>query len=178
MFFTKDRTEEILDKYLDGDFYVAAAGEGAVSKRALADVGRQLGCAFPKDFIAHSTGRLGGVYVEVKANVWPRPRQFEVGPFWTFLYAVFVYGIGPDVPDWMDLRLAAAKFREDTGHALVPCLKLIGDADLYLFTPDGKIVQWSHETDELTPFAGSFFDLLEREVRDLRERKDKKAAGS
>ena len=176
--FTKDRTDEILRRHLDGDFFVAAAGAGAPSKQQLTQLADRFGCRLPKEFLVHATGKLGGVYVEVKASVWPRPGEYEVGPFWTFLYGVFVFGLGPEVPEWMNMEQAAADFEGSTGHRRIPCLKVVGDADFYVFDEAGNIQQWQHETDEFEPFAGTFFDLLEREIRELRQRKDRKVSGN
>jgi hypothetical protein len=112
----QDRTEMILDKYLDGDFACFSCGQDAPSEQAMTDLAIRLGIQFPDDFIQHSTSKWGGIYVEVKEEIWQRPKPFEVGPFWSFLYAVFVYGISADVPDWMNMELAADEFRTDTGH--------------------------------------------------------------
>ena len=125
----------------------------------------------------HSVGRMGGVYVEVKEDLWPRPQVYQVGPFWSFLYAVFVYGLGPSIPEWMNIEVAAADFEKQTGHRRVPCLRVVGDADFYVFDSTGKIEQWRHETDDFARFQGSFFELLDREISALRERKDRKVAG-
>ncbi len=171
---TIDRTEEILDRHLDRDFFVAAAGNSAPTRAPLEELAAGYACKLPEDFLVHSMGPLGGLSVEVKEDVWPRARELEVGPFWSFLYSVFVYGLSPEIPDWMNMALAAAEFKEATGRSLVPCLKVVGDADIYLFDDKGAIVRWNHETDELTSFGGSFFDLLDLEVGRLRERKDKK----
>ena len=173
---TSDKTKDILNRYLDHHFYVAAAGANAPSKSDLNALGRRLGCRFPPEFIAHSTGALGGAYIEVKEEFWPRPKIYDVAPFWTFLYALYVFGATPDIPEWMDLERQALKFREERELSLVPCLKLVGDADLYLFTSEGSIVQWEHESNDVRSFDGNFFDLFEREVQQLRDRKDKKLA--
>lgn len=170
-------TEHILDRHLDADFYCAAAHDGAPSQRELLDLAQRYGCALPKDFLAHATGKLGGIYIEVKESAWPRPKENEVGPFWSFLYAVFVFGMSPEIPDWMNIELAAREFKETTGHSRIPCLKVVGDADFYVFDSEAKISQWRHETDEFEPFEGSFFDLLDQEVGELRKRKDRKLAG-
>jgi hypothetical protein len=171
---TIDRTEEILDRHLDQDFFVAAAGDNAPTREQLEELAAAYRCKLPEDFLVHSTGPLAGLSVEVKEEIWPRATEFEVGPFWSFLYSVFVYGLSPEIPDWMNIELAAAEFAESTGRSLVPCLRVVGDADVYLFDDRGDIVRWNHETDELTRFGGSFFDLLDLEVARLRERKDKK----
>jgi hypothetical protein len=31
-------------------------------------------------------------YVKAKEQVWPRAKEFAVGPFWSFLYGMFVFG--------------------------------------------------------------------------------------
>jgi hypothetical protein len=178
MFGTRDKTEAILDRHLDKDFFCAAAHDDAPSKRQLEDLAQRFGCRLPKDFLAHSTGNLGGLYVEVKESVWPRPKEFDVGPFWSFLYAVFVFGLSADIPDWMNIELAAEEFKNTTGHSRVPCLKVVGDADLYVFDATGTISQWRHETNEFETFDGSFFELLDREIGELRNRKDRKLAGA
>lgn len=178
LFAPADATKSIFDRYLDAHFYVAAAGNDAPNKAQIADAAKRLGCRFPKEFIAHSTGRLGGAYVEVKEELWPRPKEYEVGPFWSFLYGFWVYGFAPEVPDWMSIELAAKKFRQETSQPLVPCLKIAGDVDIFAFTPTGEIVQWHHETRESTEYHGGFFALLEQQVRELRERKDQKLAAT
>lgn len=178
LFGTPDHTKGILDRYLDAHFYCVAARDSAPDKQTLEELGRRLACKFPKEFIAHSTNEFGGIYIEVKEEFWPRAEEFAVGPFWSFLYGLYVYGYTPEIPEWMNLDVAAKEFREMTGHPHVPCLKVIGDADIFAFTPTGDIVQWSHEADEFTPFDGSFFALLEQEVRELRERKDRKLAAT
>lgn len=173
-FRAKDRTDEILRRHLDSDFSCFSAQDGAPSREALLAVAARFKCKLPADFLAHSTGRLGGICIEVKEEIWPRPKQYDVGPAWGFLYGFWVFGLAPDIPDFMNIELAAAKFCEETGRSFVPCLQLACDADLYLFNDAARIVRWVHEGDELEEFSGSFFDLLEKETRELRQRKDKK----
>ncbi len=100
-FWTKDLTDDILRRHLDADFWVASAGENAPTRKELTRIAQRFDCKLPEEFLIHSTGKLAGVYVEVKADVWPRPQEYETGPFWSFLYAVFVYGVNPDIPDWI-----------------------------------------------------------------------------
>jgi hypothetical protein len=178
LFGPHDATKDIFDRYLDEHFYVAAAGNNAPSTRQVARVAKKLGCRFPKEFVVHSTGRFGGAYVEVKEEFWPRPEAYEVGPFWSFLYGLWVFGFADGVPDWMSIELGTERFRHEIGSANVPCLKIVGDADLFAFTEAGAIVQWHHETGEFTPFMGGFFALFEQQVKALRERKDQKLAAA
>lgn len=178
IFGVKDQTDEILRRHLDRDFNCVAGLDDAPTKHQLREVARKYGCKLPKDFVAHSTGKLGSIYIEVKEELWPRPKAYDVGPFWSFLYAIFVYGLSPKAPQWMNLDLAAAEFLEATGHSLIPCLKRVSDPDIYLFDTRGEIVRWSHEGDELRPFDGSFFKLLDLELGELRERKNHKVGQS
>jgi hypothetical protein len=173
---TPDLTSDILDRYLDHGFWCAKASGQAPSKRELVKFGQRHGCEFPPEYIAHATGKWRGIYIEVKEELWPRPKAYDTGEFWSFLYALFVYGFDPEAPKWMNLELATKEFRDRTGRSLIPCLKIVGDADIYVFAPTGRMARWRHETDEIEDFSGTFFDLLEQEVRDLRRRKDRKVA--
>ncbi len=175
---TTDRTRAILRKYLDADFTCMVGEAGVTSAEQIEHLGHEIGCRFPSEFIAHCTGDLPGLYVEVKEEKWPRPKLYEVGPTWSFQYGLFVYSLSSDAPEWMQLVPALEEFRKRTGRALTPCFGIVGDADIYLFDSVGEIVRWNHETYETDPFGGSFFDLLEQEIKELRERKDLKISGA
>jgi hypothetical protein len=167
----QDRTFEIMEKRLESGLYdIFAAGEDAPDRAVMEELGRELGVTFPEDFLAHATGRYGGVYVAAREDYWPRPQQHAVGPFWTFLYGLYVYGVAKDVPDFMDMRAKAAAFREETGHVVAPCLKIMSDPDFYCFDASGALMCWRHETDTLEPQNKSFFEILDDELRALSER--------
>jgi hypothetical protein len=175
---TPDRTEEILNRHLDADFWCTSGQGGALSAKEVLALGRKWGYQLPTEFVVHSTGQFAGIYVEVKEALWPRPKPFAVGPFWSFLYGLFVYSVSADALEWMRIDSASREFKADSGKSALPCLKVIGDADIYVFDKRGTIAQWNHETGELKPFQGGFFDLLEYEIRELRQRKDQKVAGT
>lgn len=174
----ENKTKQILDKYLDKDFSCFAGGDDAPTRKELDALARKLDIRFPDEFIEHSTSKFGGAYVEVKEEVWPRPKPFEVGPFWSFLYGLFVYSLSADSPEWMNLEIAANEFREEFGHRVVPFLKILGNADCYCFDHNGVILLWDHELDEFEPVDKNFFQLFEDEIKELKERKErKKSAG-
>lgn len=50
----------------------------------------------------------------------------------------------------------------------------MGDADLFCINAEGNLSQWQHEACDLSPVDGSFLDLLEREIKSLKERKERK----
>src|SRR5206468_1176663 len=104
---------------------------------------------------------------------------FDVGPFWSFLYGLCVFGIADGIPDWLDIRERYKQFKAEAGCAdLVPFLKLIGDPDRYCFDAAGSIVRWGHEEPERRDReAATFSELLMREIRDLEGRKERKLRG-
>lgn len=176
LFGAKDRTEEIINLIWDRDeYYLVAAGKDAPSKQKVVEVATKYGVRLPEDYIAHATGHWGSPYLEVRAKIWPRHKAGDVGPFWSFLYGVFVYAYSAEAPDWMQIEGAADEF-EKMGHKVLPILKVVGDADVYCIAPDGKIQRWMHEGDLFEPFEGGFFDLLEYEFKRLDDRRQKKKA--
>jgi hypothetical protein len=161
--------QSVLGRHLDGDFFVVPAGQSAASLLTLRDFQTKSGIKLPDDFVSFCTSAWGQVRVEVKEAVWPRPKAYEVGPFWTFLYAMHVYGFSAEAPDWMDLPRAMRDL-DRPGYA--PFLKVEGDADVYCFDRDGKVTRWDHELDEFAVMAETFTEVYEAELSALRKRKD------
>jgi len=174
MFTAKDHTEEIINLIWDREkYYIVAAGESAPSKKDLKNFASCCGVTFPSEYLAHASNLWGGLYLEVREEFWPRHQAGDVGPFWSFLYGLFVHAYSSEAPEWMQLRPAADEFKE-MGHRVVPFLKVIGDADVYCFDENGKIQRWSHEEDTFAPYDGSFFDVLRYEFLELEDRRKKK----
>jgi hypothetical protein len=171
-----DRTMDILRKHLDGDFRVSPLAETPVSAAQIAAIGDRFGVIYPQALVDHVCGRFPGMYVEVKENVWTRPKEFDVGPFWGFLYAVHTFTSAPESEPWMRLDHAAEKFRERTGLAGAPVIKIEGDADVYCVDSKGALCRFDHETNELIPVEGDYWSILDLEIGELRKRKDRKLA--
>jgi hypothetical protein len=49
---------------------------------------RVVGFSLPEEFNQFTMSYLGGLYIEVKEELWPRPKLYDVGPFWSFMYAI------------------------------------------------------------------------------------------
>jgi len=136
---------------------------------------REIGFRLPDDFRTYSLHPLGGIYMEVKDELWPRPKAYDVGPFWSFLYGFYVYTFSDAAPDWLSIQGARNEMRENGYPQLIPFLKIRGDADPYCFTADGKIVVWQHEMpDEPAAIDKTFMDVLMAEIKELEARKERK----
>jgi len=170
----QDQTEAILNKYLDADFRVSPMARASQSASSVEEIGRKHAVRYPPDFSAHVCGRFPGVFVEVKEEIWPRSKEYDVGPFWSFLYALHTFTPDPNSEPWMRLDDAAASIQADTGLSVAPVLRVVGDADLYCVDASGRLVQFRHETNELENVDLTFWQLFEREIAALRKRKDKK----
>jgi hypothetical protein len=175
MFFKKKFDyEKMLKKYIDADFSLFVSGKDAPDKRILKSFEEIYDIRLPSDFKDFSVSPLGGLYVDVKETIWPRPKPLEVGPFWSFLYGLAVFGFAFDIPEWMDIQIQTTDFQIQTNSQYVPFIKVMGDADLYCFNKEGLIYQWDHELDLFNKIDKSFTELLEFEVAELKVRKVKK----
>ena len=170
-----------VDKYFrgyDADTFNVVACQG--HEPAEADVAafeRDCGFRLPEDFRRFTMSPLGGLYMEVKPELWPRPVEYSVGPFWSFLYAVKVFGIAEGIPEWLDIRVQLAALRDEGVAGLVPFLQRQGDADCYCFDSRGRIVRRDHEQPEERAVVDSTFPaLLMQEIRDLEQRARRKIA--
>ena len=159
-------------------FNVAACQGNEPSESDVAALEEDCGFRLPADFRAFTRSPLGGLYMEAREEVWPRAQMHAVGPFWSFLYGVKVFGIARDIPDWLDIRVQYAEMKEAGFGHLVPFLQVQGDADLYCFDATGRIVRWNHEVpEEPEAVPETFPAILLREIRALEERTQRKVRG-
>jgi hypothetical protein len=172
----QDRTSEILGRYLDGDFIVFPMADGTAAPGDLKRIEEQYSVIFPPEFVGHVCGQFPGIYVEVKEPIWPRPKAFDVGPFWSFLYGLHTFTPCSASEDWMRLDFAARGFQAHTGLQYAPVIQIVGDADLYCVDKSGAMARYNHETNEMSPEAGDFWTVFEREIAELKSRKLRKVA--
>jgi len=173
---------EVFDYFRHYDkhsFQIYACQGNEPSQADVAALEIETGFRLPEEFREFTMSPLGGLYMEVRESLWPRPKEYDVGPFWSFLYGLCVFGIAENIPDWLDLRRRLNEFRGEGGsNELVPFLKPIGDPDRYCFDAGGRIIHWSHEEpDERRQVPLSFGELLMSEIRKLEDRKDRKLRG-
>jgi hypothetical protein len=161
---------------LDQDFKLWCAGDHAPMAADLAGLEQRLGRALPAQYHRFQT-RYGGVMLEVKENAWPRPKLYQVGPFWTFQYAFIVFGMGKEIPDWMNIEVVTAELHRDFPESgeLVPFFRQISTTKFYLcFGPDQRIYDWSSEEPaERRALEETFDQIIVRETKALAENKRK-----
>jgi hypothetical protein len=167
----QDRTRAIVEAHVDDDFEWGPAQDAPPTRDDVTTVEAALGCQLPAEYLAHLLGELGGLHVEAREETWPRPLG---GRAWMFHHGLYVYGLGAGIPAHMHLEHAAHDFA--SGLLRAPCLKVIGDADVYGFDGNGAIGRFDHETAQIEPFQGSFFALLDHELSELRARKERMLA--
>ena len=122
MFGPKDKTEEIINLIWNKEvYYLVAASNDAPTKKEVKEIASSFGISVPADYIAHATGYWGSPYLEVREEYWPRHKVYDVGPFWSFLYGVFVYAYSEEAPEWMQIKVAAQEFKEmgSNSHGLI-----------------------------------------------------------
>jgi hypothetical protein len=170
----KDPFEAIIRRHVDDDFQMFAAGKDAPPIALVEAFERRVGFSLPSDFREYSTSKLGGIYLVVKEELWPRPKENQIGPFWTFLYGLMVYGFAKETPEMMDIRIQTGHFSEIMKGRYAPFLKVIGDADVYCFDENQSIRRFRHETGEMELVPKTFTEVLDFEATELRKRKDRK----
>jgi hypothetical protein len=163
----------------DSDSYAVFTQRGNEPTEAdVLAVESQVGFRLPDEFREYAVHPLGGLYMAVREELWPRPMAYHVGPFWSFLYGLMVYSFCGQAPDWLRLRSAWERMAKDGHPKLVPFLRVIGDPDPYCFTTSQKIVVWRHETpDQPEEVSETFSEVLMREIHALEERKARKIRG-
>jgi len=172
----KPEYDALLRRHIDGDFSLFACGKDAPTESTLCEFEHEAGFSLPNDFRAFSKSPLGGLYIDVKEQIWPRAKPLDVRPFWSFLHGMFVFGFGKDIPEWMDIRLHTREFRQNTQTTLVPFLKVLGDANVYCFDDKGVVRRWDHESAEAPLVGKAFPEIFAYEVEELKKRKDRKKA--
>ena len=176
----EDRTLEILGKYLDKDFRVSPMAENKSTISDIKKIEEKLEIKFPEEYIAHLLAENAdvlverGIYIEVKEEIWARAKPYDVRPFWSFLYGIHTFTPSETSKDWMRLEIAGEQFISETGIKAVPILQVIGDANLYCVNENGKIVQYDHEQNDVEETTMNFWELLEKELAALKERKEMK----
>jgi hypothetical protein len=155
--------EEKLAALPDDTFRVFTASKEPTTETELAALDVETGIPLPRALHALLL-RYGALAIEVKEEVWPRPKEFHVGPAWQFQYGVRVFGAGKGLPQ--ELRITSSITAETKQAAVVPYFKRIGAPWLGVFTK--KVVgTWAHDAFEAD--NGDAIDAILREIDALED---------
>jgi hypothetical protein len=166
---------DYFERYDASSYNVASCQGQEPLEEHVAAFERTAGFRLPDEFRAFTKSPLGGLYIEVKEELWPRATENDVGQFWSFLYGVKVFGIALDIPPWLDIRQRHAALRADGVTDLVPFLQRVADPAAYCFDPLGRIIDWSPQIPAEHPIVETTFSqLLLKELRELEDRKARK----
>src|SRR5258706_5644511 len=111
-------------QYDTRSFHFVACQGNEPSEADVAAFEHEIGFRLPDEFRTFTMSGLGGLHMEVREALWPRPKEFDVGPFWSFQYGLSVFGIAKGIPEWLDLRHRYREFRAEGVRDLVPFLQL------------------------------------------------------
>lgn len=170
----------LLERYLDSDNRVFPMATNQITLKQIRSVEKSLGIQLPSEYVAHLLAEdcnllcERGLYIEVKEDIWERPKEGDVGSYWSFLYGIHTYTASDLSDDWMKLESVGQQFRQETGIKAVPVLKIINDPDVYCVDESRNIKQFNHETNELLPTNMDFWQIFELELKELSRRKDQK----
>lgn len=174
--------ENVYDYFRNYDkqtYQVVACTGNEPSEQDIKQFEDQYKIKLPADFREFTMSPLGGLYMEVREEIWPRAKQFDIGPFWSFCRGIIVYGIANEIPDFLDIRVKTKELHEDGFTDFIPFLSIIGNGDeIFCFNKDNEIVLLNYyETGEATPVEGTFSECLMKQIEELEERKNMKIRG-
>src|SRR4051794_10411934 len=128
---TLDALARKLKALPDEVFQVFTSSKSPATEKELAALEKKTRLPFPKP-LRELLLRYGVLVIEVKPEVWPRPKEFDVGPAWQFQYGVQVLGVGKAVPPALSIEHALSDgLKKDSA---VPFFKRIGAPWLGAFT--------------------------------------------
>ena len=99
--------KDVYDYFRNWDresFEVVACQGNEPTEADIAAFEAVIGFRLPEEFREFTMSPLGGLYMAVREELWPRPKPYQVGPAWSFAYGLKVFGIAADIPDWLDIR--------------------------------------------------------------------------
>lgn len=163
-----EQIEQFFRSFDSSVYRVMAGGRNAVTEVRLAEFEKALDFRFPAPFREFTLSALGGLYIEVREEIWPRPAVSDERG-WRDHYGLKIFGLCAPIPEWLDLREEIMGLPEEEGD-LIPFMAVVGSDDRYCYDLDGTILRWSPDGTR-QPEALEFADLVMRELRELETRR-------
>ncbi|CAB3711845.1 Uncharacterised protein [Achromobacter denitrificans] len=163
-----ERIWEILDPVETQYFEVVAAP--VPDAESIAGLEAAVGFPLPAAFAAFCQ-RTNGLCVMAREEVWPRAKEFEVGPAWTFWRGLVLLGIdAPELPEWASISAQQRQLAEAGLPGILPVLKIVGDGSrIWGVDQAGTLVVIDDMTDP-EPLGGDLTDLYAEQIAELMRR--------
>ena len=100
--------EKVYDYFHNYDskvYQIFACMGNEPSEKDILNFEKQYDISLPDDFREFTMSPLGGLYMEVREELWPRAKVYDVAPFCIFSRGIIVYGIAKGIPDYLDIRV-------------------------------------------------------------------------
>lgn len=174
-----DKVYNYFRNYDKQTYKVFACMGNEPSERDIKKYEKQYKINLPAEFREFTMSSLGGLYMNVREEIWPQAKQYDIGPFWSFCRGIIVYGIAKGIPDFLDIREKTKELHEEGFTEYIPFMSIIGNGDeIFCFDKDNNIVLLDYyETGEVTQIGGTFSDCLMNQIEELEERKNRKVRG-
>lgn len=169
--------QQIYDYFHNYDkqtYQVAACMGNEPSEDDVKRFEESVGVTLPTEFREFMMSPLGGLCMNVREEIWPEAKKYDVGPFWSFCRGIIVYGIAHNIPEFLDIRKKTEELQEMGYEDYIPFLSITGNGDeIFCFDKGGSIVLLDFLGD-VTPVEISFSECLMKEIEELEERKNRK----
>ncbi len=163
-----DELQKFFKTFDQNVYRVVAGGRCAPPETLVESVERSLDWPLPPLFRDFTMSPLGGLYIEVREDLWPRPKV-GAKPTWRHEYGLKIFGLSVPIPEWLDLREEILRLPDGEGD-LVPFMARTGAATRYCFDLEGNIVAWSTVDGRRATLKGDFVELVLRELTELGKR--------
>lgn len=174
-----EKVYEYYRNYDKSTYQVVACMGNEPAEEDILDFENNYGVRLPEEFREFTKSPLGGLYMDVREELWPRAKQYDVAPFWAFCRGIIVYGIANGIPEFLDIRVKTKELHEEGFTDYIPFLSIVGNGDeIFCFDKSGNIVLLDYYmTGEATPVEGSFSECLLTQIEELEDRKNRKMRG-
>lgn len=162
------RIWEILEP-VDTEYFEVVAAP-APDAAAIAALEAAVGFPLPAAFAAFCQ-RTNGLCVMAREAAWPRAKEFDVGPAWTFWRGVVLLGVdAPELPEWASISAQQRQLAEAGLPGILPVLKVVGDGNrIWGVDRTGAVVAIDDWTDP-EPLDGDLTDAYAEQIADLMRR--------
>lgn len=153
---------------LNDDFNLFTAKKQPATAAQIQAFEQEKSLSFPqefKDFLTY----FGTMVLEVKEEIWRRPKMFDVMPAWKFGYGMFIYGLDQAYPNdhWLyyhnnfNDELNGLNFYQRSGGLLRAYLNQQGE----IFIETNPYSDW----EDMEKYDGNLFDFLIEQVDELEQ---------